>query len=372
MYDPDELRYKRGGGVLMLFGFPFFAMGSVMAIAGLLGKVEQGRAAGGGPASPWAVVPFAMIFVAVGAIMMFGRTGAILNRREKTVTTWWGLLVPFSRKTQPLNDSWIYLKTETRKTKNGSYTVYVVRLTAGKDLLLSEYRKYDPARADAERAAKFLDFGIADTSSGEMVRREAGTLDESLRQRLAREGTVPAMPEKPLECKVREAVEGDEALFELPPGGRLMGMLMAGVAFVPLVAFAIFASAIFSSSGSNAKGIEAFYVFVAIVGGGLLLAVGLPVLKALTTRETVAVSTRGLRLKTRWLLGSTTKQIPADELEELAVSTQRPNLLNRQGGPIVARSDTCTLAFGSGLSEDERRWLRDVILYLVTAPERPL
>lgn len=369
MYDPDELRYKRGGGVLIFFGFPFVAIGSTMAIAGLLGKVIQ---KGGGQASPWAVVPFAMIFVVIGATMMFGRTGTILNRRERTVTTWWGLLVPFSRKTLPLKDTWIYLKTETRKTKNGSYTVYVVRLTSGMDLLLSEHRKYDPARADAERAAKFLGFGIADTSTGQMVRREAGTLDESLRQRLAREGTVPAMPEKPLECKVREAVEGDEAVFELPPGGRLLGLLIGAVAIVPLIAFGLFMTSVFNSSGRNTQGIEVFYLFIAIVGGALLLGVGLPVLKVLTTRETVTVSTRGLCLKTRWLLGSTTKQIPADELEELAVSTQARNPLTGQSGPIVARSDACTLQFGSGLSDPERRWLRDVILYLVTAPERSL
>lgn len=366
MYDPDELRFKRGGGVLMFFGFPFFAMGTAFAIAGMLGKVTQ---KGGGQASPIAVVLFSMIFVAIGAIMMFGRMGAILNRREKTVTTWWGLLVPFSRKTRELKDGWVYLKREVRRSKNSTYTVFPVRLSSGQDLTLSEHQRYERARADAERAAKFLDFGIADTSSGQMVRREAGTLDESLRQRLAREGTVPAMPEKPLECKVRESVEGDEAVFELPPGGRFLGVLIGVVAIVPLVAFGLFVTSIVNSSGRSAQGIEVFYLFVAIVGGSVLLGVGLPALRMLTMRETVTVSTRGLRLKRRWLLSASTQEIPADELEELAVSTQRPNPLTGQGGPIVARSDTCTLEFGSGLSDPERRWLRDVIFYLVTAPE---
>lgn len=369
MYDPDELRYKRGGGFLMVLGLPFFASGMGFAIAGMLGKVT---AKGGGQASPIGVVAFSMIFISVGAIMAFGRTGTVLNRREKTVTTWWGLLVAFSKKTLPLKDGWVYLKREVRRSKNSTYTVFPVRLSSGKDLTLSEHQKYESARADAERAAKFLDFGIVDTSTGQMVRREAGTLDESLRQRLAREGTVPAMPEKPLECKVRESVEGDEAVFELPPGGQLLGLLIGAVAIVPLIAFGFIMTSMINSSGRNAQGSEVLYLFVAIAGGAVLLGVGLPVLRALTMRETVTVSTRGVRLKTHWLLSSTTKQIPADELEELAVSTQARNPLTGSAGPIVARSDACTLEFGTGLSDPERRWLRDVILYLVTAPERSL
>ena len=98
--DPDIIERKSGGGCLTLFGIPFFLAGLWVLLIGVgAGPVP---AAGGFLASTVAVL-FGAIFMAVGGILIFGRSGLIIDRRENRVVQWHGLLVPLRRTIRPLD-----------------------------------------------------------------------------------------------------------------------------------------------------------------------------------------------------------------------------------------------------------------------------
>ena len=90
---------------------------------------------------------------------------------------------------------------------------------------------------------------------------------------------------------------------------------------------------------------------------------------ALTFRERVRVGRQGLVLATSSLFGPRERSIPSEALEELFTGVATDSKINIGRETVVARSDEGSLEFGARLNDEERRWLRDVIFYLVTAPE---
>ncbi|MHC4201125.1 MAG: hypothetical protein ACYSU0_14125 [Planctomycetota bacterium] len=398
--DPDRYVVKRGGGCLMLFGLPFFAAGVAVMVLGVLGKMTSES---GGPPPLVIIIPFGLIFASVGAGLMFGRAGIVIDKRSGTVTKWWGLLVPFKRTTFPVEKiRAVTITSEVRRSKNSTYTVYPVRLIGpAEPLNVEEPRDSDRARRRAEELAKFLDLGVEDSSSGKKVVREAGTLDESLRDRYRREGRPRERPGEPAGCRIVSGASGSEATFDIPPKGfaavEVIGMVIGAIfAFVPL----IIGGVLLGESGP--KDIEKAWPFLIFVGLFMLVWMGIPFAMIVTTikkaraRERLSVSPRELRLDRKTFFGTKTTIIPADELEELDLgspgSERFPPMSAGVGkltsgsagtrirmgnhplaslfglkGVVKARSDRVTLTFGAGLGPEELKWLRDVVLFIVTA-----
>ena len=130
-------------------------------------------------------------FVFLGVIFMCVRSGVILDRQRRTITTWWGLLVPFFKTERPFSQPhYVILSREERHDKGRNYEVFPVRLEGlGPDAItIHEPVDYDKARHLAEEIARFLHLGIRDRSSGGEVTREAGALDQSLRERMRHAG----------------------------------------------------------------------------------------------------------------------------------------------------------------------------------------
>ncbi len=398
--DPDRYAVTRGGGCLMLFGLPFLAAGILVIVMGLLGKMNM---EGGGPAPLLLVIPFGLVFALVGAGLMFGRAGIVIDKRSRTVTRWWGLLVPFKSETFPVEKvKAVTISREVRtshSSKGGSrsYTVYPVRLAgAAKPVDVEESRDYEKARHRAEEVAKFLEVGLEDSSTGEKVVREAGTLDESLRDRYRREERPRERPEVPAGCRILSGASGSEATFDIPPKGfaviEIIGMVLgAAFAFVPLI---FLGPMFFGSSDSEGFDIEKMWPLAVFLGVFMLLWLGFPLvmivgtIKKATARVRLTVSPRELRLERRTFLGTKALLIPADELEELEVGAAgSAGLPSARAGArgaarmgahpvaalfgvrkvVTARSDRATLTFGAGLRPDELKWLRDVVLFIVTA-----
>ena len=194
--DPNRLSIKRGGGCLILFGLPFLSAGIAVIVAALSGAMGSED----GSAAPLVfVIPFGLVFASVGAGIMFGRAGIEIDLTARTITTWWGLMVPFKSRTLPLERAKIVsINREVRRSKNSTYTVYPVRIEGfEKAIDIEEPRNYADARRRAEEIAKFMNLGVEDSTSGKKVVREAGTLDESLRERAERTGEDLKMPEAP-------------------------------------------------------------------------------------------------------------------------------------------------------------------------------
>jgi uncharacterized membrane protein len=377
MSDPNQLKLTTGGGgILTLFGLPFLAAGLFVLVAPAFGVVIHSEGGGEAPAATRFLL--GGLFSLIGAAIAFGRAGVILDRSREEASFWWGLLIPLKRRTRPLSDfELVALHREVRTTRssNGgsqSYTVFPVRLraTQGEDEELSSPRSRQPARAQAERVAKFLDFGMADaTGEGETV-RAAGTLDHSLREQLRDD--PPPVPQQPNLGEGRYETEGRTAVIELPaPGFLRAGGLGAGLGFVvPVVCMGGFmaATGFFSSSGGP--------IFAGFLGLVVLCA-ALPlvgVAAVATTRERLRVSPDGVDVERHGPLtfGRRSQHVAMDELEEVAiVRPARQRSIFGARTRVALQGDEATVTVGSGLDHEAQAWLRDLIRYVAAHGSPP-
>jgi len=363
-YD-TQLVYKSGGGCAALFGLPFFAFGVVFVIAALTGGMKM---KGGGNSVVFPAL-FGAVFALVGAAIIFGRSGLVFDSAAKTVRSWWGLLFPLKSTTDTLSDFLeVRIDREQRKNKNSTYTVYPVRLVRkeGKALHIDEARNEEESRRLAEEIAKFIDFPVTDASSGQAVRRGAGTLDESLRDQLSRTGEVAEIPAPPPRMHSIITAEGNRVLIEIAP------LKPKNSDYFPFFVALVFSGFVFfvfllpllldSGTGAGEKGL-----FGAFIGG---LFIALPLLLTLVgiVRQrkrswTIEATPESLTVTERGLTRAKTQHIPSLELEELRVEVARPT---NQLPCLTARSDTLTLRFAEGLAPGELRWLRQLLLRAVT------
>ncbi len=378
--DSDRYGVKKGGGCLMVFGLPFFAAGIGIIVAALSGAMTSDS---GDPPPLYFVIPFGLVFASVGAGLMFGRAGVILDARAHTITEWWGLLVPFKREVTSFDVmNIVTITSEVRRSKNSSYTVYPVRIEGEEGVIdVEDPREYPKARRRAEEIAKFLGLGVTDSSSGTKVVREAGSLDMSLRDRLRASGELPERPpEQPPGSKVVATSAGSQATFDLPaPGLGAAGTVavVIGIVFacIPFMFFggAFFATDLFDDAETMWPFLLFGAVFILIWLAGTLGFVVKTIKKA-TARARLVVDPREVKLETRSFLGTKTVTLRADELEELECADEDdervPKALRAlagSGGRIVARADRAELEFGLGLSRAELEWLRDTARFIVTS-----
>jgi hypothetical protein len=168
MADMDALRvtsHRRqkdlwGGGLLFLF------------VSGLLGStiLEHSR-------SFWQDLPGLLVCsggpMAVGLLIFFYRSGIILNRREGTVTVWWGLGFPWSKRTQPLGpEPRIHFRSERRKMpKSGMKTFYLASLEGGPEpVVFQNHPDYAQVRESAEEVARYLGVPLGDAPSDSVAK----------------------------------------------------------------------------------------------------------------------------------------------------------------------------------------------------------
>lgn len=374
---PDRLAVTRGGGCMILFGLPFFLAGAAIVFMTLIGQMRSPD-----PVALPFMLLFGSLFSCAGACLMFGRAGVIFDRRTGQATKWWGLLVPFSTETRPLSDLQIVLiSSEIRRSKNSTYTVYPVRVETCKDRLnLREFQDCMQARRQAEEVAKFLGLGIRDSSSGTILVREAGTLDDSLRHQALKSGRAAEAPSPPPDCTIQYDVAGDEVAFDLPATGFKLGHLlpvMGGMLVSGFFAFFIFGALADSAPrtpGGGAPTLDPVLAVLGIVFVSLpLVAVAVGIFIAARTRERIVASPRVLRVVRRTPLWQSVSEIPAGRIEEFfRVAPQASNgILFGTQGSLTARSDECVLSFGASLPSADLDWLHGMIHAVVTAPPGP-
>ncbi|HEY3319357.1 MAG TPA: hypothetical protein VGP72_02635 [Planctomycetota bacterium] len=364
--EPNRLSYRSGGGCMALFGLPFFGFGLFAMTTAFSGIWN-----GGAPSARVPVFLFGLVFGAVGSAFVFGRSGVILDKGLKTVTRWYGLLFPMWTKVQELDTfEEVHMSREERGSGSGRYTAYPVQLkgSAGAKLEIAEPRTEGESRKFAEEVAKFADLPIVDLSSGIEVRREAGHLDESLREQLARTGQEVDITTPPADMRATFSAEGNAVHFEIPPpplGCVPVVALVAAIGFSCFVLFT-FVPALLSFNGMPA-GVQ--WIFGAFIGiGFVLLPVGGALLALLSRRNrrgVVEADPECLRVSHKGLLLWKRVEIPAGKLEELRI--EQPIHGKNSAPQLAAISDEKTARFGEGLSHEELEWIRRVILKAVTS-----
>lgn len=415
--DPEILEARSGGGFLMVFGLPFLLAGLFIMTTPLeLFPVS-------GDDAPWyVVVPFGLVFAVVGAGLMFGRSGVIIDRRQNMVTKWYGILVPMKQTQESIGFyNQLTITREIRRGDKSSYTVYPVRLVgAGAEKInIGEPRDYQTARNYAELLAQFLKMTIVDSSSGEKVVREADMLDESIREKAQRTGEKVKMPGAPFDTKVKVRQESEEVMVDIPATGiTRTAYFKLAVQLVFMATFVVWFILPFMKDMEIASDNFVFFGFVGLVCILMLIFMLGSVLTESRRSFLITASRHILRVMEKTLFRKKVIEIPVDELEELEAvgnkgmmpqgfgktpdgrlmidknqygqNSHRPSdhygtgggayipgpkmasiitgltmlLPNSKG--IVARSDTKSIQFGAGLSEPEIDYVHAVIKKAMT------
>lgn len=307
--------------------------------------------------APLAFGLFSLPFMCVGLAIAFYRRGFELDVGNRTVTTWRGVWFPMLRSEHTLGElTHVSIREETRGSGKSRRTMFVVYLEPG-SLEVMPADLYLAARRGAETAAKALDLALHDGSMNTLAIREAGTLDEPLRDRLIREHGGAAPPHAVPVGRLLVSAGGEETVCTIPAEGLDVARL--GRAAPAL--FGLVPAAFVVATGGFPLAIAGVVLGVASTA---FVVFGLPALAAILVKGRVRYSKAGLTYAPP--LGFAAR-IPADELEELLVAPAVQVAFMSLGGGIIARSDARAMRFGSGLSHDERQWLHQAICHtLVT------
>ena len=397
-YLRGRIEKKSGGGCLAIFGLPFLLAGLfVMQIPLKIMPV------GGAQSIPdYFFLLFGLPFAAVGAVLVFGRSGVIVDRELGLVTKWWGLLVPMKRQQYYLG-SFDKIKITCDHGDSDSPTTYPVRLISrieGTKVEIDKPTEYPKARQLAEQLASLLHKPVEDASKGKAIVREAEYLDESLRQKIKRtKEDVQTLPVPPANMETRISETGEGIILEIPQPSRDIFRslrLVLAFAFVGVFVFS-FIPAFFSIPVSPAIKyaiigfISLFFIFMSISTARFSKFMGSGQTTVVTaTRYLLRVERRGRKI--------VTEEILADELEDLSlpersdilerVQEEIPerhqrlrstnmnmldgntklarflrfliNLAGSQG--ITAVSDQKMVTFGAGLPEEELAYLHALLM----------
>jgi hypothetical protein len=337
----------------MLLGGSLFAVGLIVLLGG-------GLAQGISWLADYAVL--VALPLVLGALLMCLRRSVLLDRRQRVATTGWSLLVPLSRSEHRLSAGHqVLLSREERSFGDTDYEVFPVTLQgAGSDeIKLREPRDYDKARRLAEEVAKFLQLGMRDRSSGELIERAPGMLDHSLRQRAKQAGVRSRMPERPAAAKSIASFDGSSATIDIPPFMHWIWSVVSGLLIAALTAVFIE----LDPKRNDPPDMEhLFFVFLA------LLAVTLPLFlffmhrMGVHYRDRLVVSAHEVVLTRRSMFHTSTIRVPADEIEE--VVTESASGVSKR---VVIRGDRGSVKLAAVRSEEEAKWLKDLLVHILTA-----
>jgi hypothetical protein len=359
----DRRSFTRGGGWLALFGFPFFA-------AGLLGMILP-AAEGAEPA--WLAAVVSLPFALIGAAFIFGRIGVTIDRRRRTVSRWWGALLPFRSAVYGFDDfQLVSISLEICRAKNATHTFYPVCIEGRPPMRiqLSRHGDYVASRRIAEEAAKLMNLGVADRTSGQEILREAGTLDEPFRQRARRTGQTFVPREPPADTRLKLERSSRTATFDLPPPG-VRASHVASVATVLIAGVAVYFLGVRNiTDGAPEEFVWFLHGIFALGFGGGLIFLAFRIAIDATMKERIEATLGSVKLTRISFLGSRGRQLSADRIEEIEVG---PTVLGGlhttyRGREVVGvRSDQATLEFGAGLSRAELDWVRETICSILTS-----
>lgn len=330
-----------------------------------LGGTGLLREASGGPAPAATVAVFVAVFGAPGLALLSHVSGIDFHRLRGEAERWWGFGSVWKSRRIALTafDSIDVRKVVRSNGKNGSTTVYPVRLHGAEPVSVHECRDPVTARSLAEELARYLELDLRSTLHGEETVRPWRQLDWSLRRRILSTGEAPPRPEPP--CGSRLTVTAAGNGFDVTAPG--VGLLRSGML---LVALAAPAPVLFLAFGATSLR-DAPPLFLALFVGFALLPLPVLALTALRRagrsetlvlrRDKVTVEHLGpLGAKTSW-------SRPSDAIEEITVSTPvgsaLAGLIATGGVTLVTDAGACELLRGA--SDEERAYVRDLIAHVI-------
>ena len=324
-------------------------------------------------------------FIVGGVVAGFWTNGIVLANRE--VTQWWGPHVPLWRRRLGVAGVSHVVVRETRRSHGSGPASYQLVLSLGGTDVLATGNVHR-ARRTAEQIGGALGIGVDDRTSldGVPIVRATGQLDASLSARIKGEGELRDLPPKPDGRSVQRHEKG-RVVIEVPrPKGwlfvrsmiQLMALAAGALGLAPLIGvfgglvlavpFGMVGELLF---GSDA-GVHAAYVAFGVVGVWVvvfpLIFVVTPQLVATFGAERLTLTARTLEVERRLFGFRRARCLSADDIEEVLIA-RRSLVGPSDQGQLVARGDAHHVAFGGGLSLEELRWIRDLVVRVLGSPQ---
>jgi hypothetical protein len=311
----------------------------------------------------------------VGAVLLLYRRTAVLDAGARTLTSGWGLLVPWRtvvRSVESMDLAELEVETQVFRGRGGVsvYEYYPVTLSGPHGPLRLDRLQGDrqEARRLARQVSRLLAVRYCDRTVDPPLKLLPSQLDESLGQRYLRTGEELAEPQKPGGCRAlyRETPEGLEV--HIPRAGLASFWGTLGL----MAAMAVMA-ALFGSRGST------FYWSRLGEAGWLVAVVAVVAAYPLWLAwkldrlvETVRLDRLGLKV------ASTMEghlEIPLQELRELVVIDKSSTVDSMKGKPIQpyragvlsAGTDLTDICVGRALDHGELNYLHTLLLRRIVA-----
>jgi hypothetical protein len=320
---PDRIQIRQGGGVLTVFGLPFFAAGLFMLLA-VFGVITMSNASEVSLPGRIGLLFMGIVFTAVGGGLAFGRGWTTIDGTRREVMKQWGLLVPMHTNVQRIDDYTAVILGFARGDSDSADTFPVtLRSRTGQDLKLDSATRYGDARGCAAAVAELLRLDFEDATTDHPVRVPAGQPVMPLQQRLQMDG-LQNEPARPPDARAEVTREGDSIRIAIPnPRAHPFAIALT---LVPVAISAVFLSPLLRFFRQTRTPDAIGWVFVSFL---VLLFGVLPAMTALNGylrsrrgRTLVTVSPRGIDIQVRgaWRTGARTT-LAATEIADIDYST---------------------------------------------------
>jgi len=320
---PDRIQIRQGGGVLGIFGLPFFAAGVFMLLV-TAGFIEMSNSDSVSLPGRLGLLFMGLVFTAVGGTLSFGRAWTTIDSTRREVLTQYGLLIPMYTTTQRIDDYVTVVLGFVRGDSDSADSFPItLRSRAGVDLKLDSSTQYGDARSCAAAVAALLRLDFEDATTDHSVRTAAGQPDMPLQQRLQMDG-LQSEPARPIHTRAEVTREPDGVRITIP-NARAHPFAIA-LTLIPVAISAVFVSPLFRFFRQTRTPDPVGWAFI----GFLLFLFGvLPAMTALNGylrsrrgRTIVTVSPRGIDIRDRgaWKTGPV-KSLPAAEILDIDFST---------------------------------------------------
>jgi hypothetical protein len=393
---PDRLEIREGGGVLAVFGTPFFAAG-VFVLLATMGLVPI---QGDDDLTTRIMLPImGVVFTTVGGALTFGRAWTKIDSTRREVTRQWGLVVPMHSNTRRVDDfTAVVLEFEKGDSDSADKFPVTLKARAGRNYQLCTATEYGDARACATAVAELLRLDFEDATTDHPVRLSAGQVDIPLQQRLRMERRDGAAPERPANARSDIHREPNAVRITIPtPRSHPIAYVLT---LIPVAISAIFVSPLiqfFRLTRTPDPVAWAFLGFIILFFGVLPAMTALNgYLRARRGGTIITVSPSGIGIQERgaWKTSRMNSVAAADILDidfstsdtaahsaRLAAEQRARDLTAARSTPIGPRTERMLTAlsrfthghgitiktrhglttFGQGLSDDEIRYVHALV-----------
>ena len=235
---PDRLEIREGGGIMTIFGLPFFGAGVFV----LLASIGLVPVQGGDDLITRIMLPImGIVFTMVGGALSFGRAWTTVDGTRREVIKQWGLLVPMRSDSHRIDDlTAVVLEFEKGDSDTADKFPVILNARTGRHHRLCSATAYADARSCAHSVAELLRLDFEDATTDHRVRLSPGQVDMPLQHRLRMEGRASGSPERPANARSEINREPNALRITIPtPRSHPIAY---GLTLIPVVISAIFIS----------------------------------------------------------------------------------------------------------------------------------